>query len=149
MPVLFLATFFSCMSAFMGGIYIARKATKSVGITTVAAAVCNLVVDLALIQKIGLYAASGSTLVSYIFLFVFRMIDVRRLVKIKYDFVKILIPLVIIIAESVLFYIDNVAVQIINALFGFISFVLLNRAFLKQVIRKLGKRIKLSGGRHE
>ncbi len=149
MPVLFLATFFSCMSAFMGGIYIARKATKSVGITTVAAAVCNLVVDLALIQKIGLYAASGSTLVSYIFLFVFRMIDVRRLVKIKYDFVKILIPLLIIIAESVLFYIDNVAVQIINALFGFISFVLLNRAFLKQVIRKLGKRIKLSGGRHE
>ena len=85
MPVLFLGMFFYSQCAYLGGIYVAYKDTKSVGITTMAAAACNLLVDLATIKWIGLYAASGSTLISYLLLFIFRAVDVRKLVKIKYQ----------------------------------------------------------------
>lgn len=141
MPVLFLATFFSCMASFQGGIYIAYKATKSVGITTVAAAICNLAVDLALIKHIGLYAASGSTLISFMLLFIYRMIDVRKLVNIKYDVLHIALALAVITTESVLCYINTLPVNIINACFGIIAFCLLNKRIIFSVIAKLRKKM--------
>ncbi len=139
MPILFLATFFYAMATFLGGIYVAYMKTKSVGITTVAAAVCNLVIDLALIHFIGLYAASGSTLVSYLFLLVFRMIDVRRIVKIKYDFKNIIAVSVILIAECVLCYLRMPVTDIINILLGAVCFIVLNRSFIKAVGKKITK----------
>ena len=140
MPVLFLATFFSCMASFQGGIYIACKATKSVGITTVAAAVCNLVVDLVLIKKIGLFAASGSTLVSFIFLFIYRMIDVKKLVNIKYDMTRFAIALAVILTECVLCYINTLTFNVINVCFGIIAFCLLNKQIIVSILAK-GKRM--------
>ena len=60
MPILFLAMFFFSMSTFLGGIYVAYKKSKNVGITTTIAAFVNLVTDIATIRWIGLYAASAS-----------------------------------------------------------------------------------------
>jgi len=82
-PILFLAMFFFSMSTFLGGIYVAYMRSKSVGITTTIAAVVNLVTNIATIRWIGLYAASGSTLVAYLFLFIYRVIDVQKIIKIK------------------------------------------------------------------
>jgi len=42
LPILYVAILFSCMASTLGGIYIAYKKTKSVGITTTIAAVINL-----------------------------------------------------------------------------------------------------------
>ena len=143
MPILFMAMFFSCMSIFLGGIYIACKATKSVGITTMLAAICNLVVDLVLIKRIGLYAASGSTLISYFFLFIYRAIDVRKLVKIKYNVKKFGLALSIIIIECILCYINVPFLNIVNVCIGFASFITLNRTIICSIIRKvMNKTIK-------
>ena len=140
MPILFLATFFSCMSTFVGGIYIAKKETKSVGITTMFAAFCNVVVDIALIKKIGLYAASGSTLVSYLVLFIYRIYNVRRYVKIKYNIKQVIVPLAVIITESIVFYIGVPWIRVINAIFAVASFLLLNRYLLSSIVSKIKKR---------
>ena len=60
-PVLFAGMFFYSMSSFLGGIYVAYKATKSVGITTMISAALNLIIDLASIHWIGLYAIAFYT----------------------------------------------------------------------------------------
>lgn len=142
MPVLFLATFFSCMASFQGGIYIACKATKSVGITTVAAAICNLVVDLALIKHIGLYAASGSTLVSFVFLFIYRMFDVRKLVNIKYNIPRFLLAMAVILVECVLCYINTVQINILNVCFGVVAFSFLNKQVIVSLLNKTRRMLK-------
>ena len=67
MPILFLGMLYSSVSSFMGGIYVAHKKTKSVGITTVIAAAINLIIDLLFVNIIGIYAGSVSTLVAYLF----------------------------------------------------------------------------------
>ena len=141
MPVLFLAAFFHCMASYIGGIYIAYKNTKSVGITTVIAAAINIVVDLALIKFIGLFAASGSTLVSYLFLFIYRMIDVKKIVDIEYDFSKFIPPIIVIIIESILCYINNNVVNIVNVSFGIVSFYILNRDVATSLINLLKKKL--------
>ncbi len=144
MPLLFLAVFFSCMCNFQGGIYIAHKATRSVGITTVLAAACNLIVDLSLIRHIGLYAASGSTLVSYVVLFIYRMIGARRLVDIRYDFKGLAVALGVILVEAFLCLLNRPVLNIVNICFGCLSFYFLNRqisaSMFKLVKRKLRRR---------
>ena len=141
-PVLLLATFFSCMCGFLVGIYIARKATKSVGITTVLAAICNIVVDLALIKTIGLYAASVSTLVSYVFLFAYRMFNVRKLVKISYDFKSFFIAITVIFVECFLFFLNTPVFNIVNMCFGTLTFVFLNRQVIASVFSKIKAKMK-------
>ena len=85
MPILLMGMLFSSLSSFMGGIYVAYKKTRSVGITTIAAAVTNLLIDLVLIQKVQIYAASISTLISYMFLALYRMYDVQKFRRMKFD----------------------------------------------------------------
>lgn len=141
MPVLFLSVFFHCMASFFGGIYIAFKKTRSVGITTVVAALVNLLVDLALIESIGLFAASGSTLISYMLLFFYRMSDVRKIVKIKYDMKAFMLSMLILIIECTLCFINNTYVNIINVCFGVAMFFLLNKEVVGKIIEKLRKKV--------
>lgn len=63
-PILLLATYFSNISGFYGGIFTAHKDTKIMGTTTVVSAVLCLVLNLLLIPSIGLYGASFATLAS-------------------------------------------------------------------------------------
>ena len=130
MPLLFLGMFFFSQVSFLGGIYVAYKDTKSVGITT-AAAVCNLVVDVALIGFIGLYAASGSTLISYLALFVFRLVDVQKLVRVTYDLRHLVCVLAVLVAESALCFMRMSVLDAINIVFGVVAFFVLNRAFVR------------------
>ena len=81
--ILITAIMFSFLSQFLGGIMVAEKRTKANGATTCIAAAINVVVNLALIKILGLYAASYSTLVAYVFLFVTRAILIRKSYSIK------------------------------------------------------------------
>ena len=58
MPILFMGKLISSMASFIGGIYVAHKKTRSVGVTTILAAACNLVIDLVFVHKIGIFAVS-------------------------------------------------------------------------------------------
>lgn len=137
MPLLFLGMFFCSLVGYLGGIYVAYKKTKSIGVTTTFAAICNLVIDLTTIHFIGLYAASGSTLISYFILFVYRMIDVRKFVKIRYDVFRIIVIGMLLLIMSGLCYLRNPITDIVNAALGVIMFIVLNGKLMMVLIRKL------------
>lgn len=65
-PILLLATYFSNISGFYGGIFTAHRDTKIMGTTTIVSAAVCLVLNVMLIPKIGLYGASLATLVSLV-----------------------------------------------------------------------------------
>lgn len=96
-PILILAIVFSMLSQFIGGIYIAMMDSKKNGTTTVAAAIVSIIFILATITWMGLYAASFSVLVAYLFLFVIRYIDVRSRINLKFGINTLLFV-------SILFY---------------------------------------------
>ena len=135
-PILFVGMFFFSMSTFLGGIYVAYMESKSVGITTTAAAACNLIVDIATIRWIGLYAASGSTLISYLFLFIFRSIDVQRIVKVRYNLAHMLTILAIMVSESVMCFMQRPVLNVINMVLGVVVFMVINKSFVKAVVKK-------------
>lgn len=135
-PILFLGMFFLSISTFLGGIYVAYKESKSVGITTIVAATCNLILDLTTIKWIGLYAASGSTLMSYIFLFIYRIIDIQKIVRVKYNRKHIILVLILMVTESVLCFQQKRILNMINLIFGCAVFWVLNKSFVKIVLQK-------------
>ena len=140
-PILLLGMFFYAMSAYLGGIYVAYMKTKSVGITTMIAAVLNVVIDVALIHFIGLYAASLSTLMSYVFLFFYRLIDVRKIIKIQYDLKHMILVFVFMTLVSILCVLQNSIVNIFNFVLATVVFLALNRQFLTLVFNMIKKKV--------
>ena len=137
MPILFLAMFFYSMSTFLGGIYVAYKRSKDVGVTTTVSAIVNLVTDISAIKWIGLYAASGSTLIAYIFLFVYRVIDVQRIIKVRVDWKHSALVMAVMVLESVFCYMQRPLLNVINLVIGTIVFILINRGFIRTVWKKV------------
>lgn len=142
MPLLFMALLFSTLSSFLGGIYVAHKHTKSVGITTVMAAVCNLVIDLVAVKLIGMYAASLSTLISYFILVLYRMKDVQKFQKINYKKVKICIYILSLTAMCGICYVNNLYFNIFNFVLGVVLAFVSNRQTLKVFMKAFTSKIK-------
>lgn len=141
-PILFVAMFFFSMSTFLGGIYVAYKQSKSVGVTTTIAAGINLIIDLGMIKWIGLYAASGSTLVSYFCLFAFRIVDIQKIVKVRYSKKHILTVVLLMVFESVLCFLRKPFLNIVNLMLGTVLFFALNKNIVIIVYRKLEKLLR-------
>ncbi|WP_141694375.1 oligosaccharide flippase family protein [Desulfosporosinus sp. BG] len=137
MPILFVATLLDSLASFLGGVYVAFKKTASVGITTMAAAVLNLLINCLLINRIGLYAASLSTVISYFLLVAFRMINVRKITNITYNYKKIMFCGASILFMCVLCYQRSTLMNIINALIGVVLFVFLNKSLICVFFKKL------------
>ena len=137
MPILFMGMFFSALSAFLGGIYVAHKRTKNVGITTMLAAACNLIIDFALVKSIGIYAASISTLVSYMLLVIYRMHDVKKFQAITYKYKKVIICLAVLAGMSVLCWINILPLNIINLTIGCAFAFILNRQIVNGIFKSI------------
>ena len=80
---LFLGASFSALCSFLGMGYQISKQTNRSLMTTVFSAFVNIVVNIALIRFIGLQAASFSTFVAYLFLFVVRVFHTKRYFKLE------------------------------------------------------------------
>lgn len=76
--ILMYAMLFRVLVGLYSCIYIAKKQSKKVAYTSLTAAIINLVVDVILINKIGLYAASVSSLLAFLIMFIIRYIDVNK-----------------------------------------------------------------------
>lgn len=143
MTVLFGAMFFSAISSFLGGIYVAHKHTKSVGITTIVTAAINFLINMCFVRKIGLYAASISTLVSYIILTLYRMADIKKFQKINYYYKKYLFCVFIVGIMCYVYFIDKFYLNILNFVIGFSMAFILNRNLITAVVKSVLKKLNL------
>lgn len=136
-PILYLGIFFFCLSSFWGGIYVALKETRAVATTTIAAAVCNLMIDLACIRWIGLYAASLSTLISYIALCAFRAVDIQRRIRLSYNIRHVIMVLVFLSVQCVISYQQTLSFNIFNFVVGMAACAFLNRRMFPVIREKI------------
>ncbi len=82
-PLIMIATYYSNLSSYFGGIFSAFKDTKIMGTTTLVAATINLVIDLLLVKLIGIYAACISTLIADLIVYFYRRNKLKKYVKLK------------------------------------------------------------------
>lgn len=106
-PVLLVSMLFSGMAATVGSIYIASDKTKNVSITTIASGIVNVLVHFALIKNFHLFAASISTLVAFVFLFLYRLYKLKDFYSLRFSKNYIIIQFFILVLSCVLFYFKN------------------------------------------
>ena len=64
-------------------VYVAQKNARKIAYTSISAATINVTVDLILINKIQVFAASLSTLIAFLSMFILRYIDINKTVHMK------------------------------------------------------------------
>lgn len=142
MPILFMGMLFSSMASFIGGIYVAHKKTRSVGVTTILAAACNLIIDLVFVHKIGIFAASISTLACYVFLTIYRMIDVQKFQKLKFNTGRFCLLTALLVIMCVVCWINTLVLNVVNIVLGGIIAVAANRKIVKRILLTLKNKMK-------
>lgn len=138
-PILLVGMLFSGMAATLGSIYIAYSKTKEVSFTTMLAGVGNIALHFLLLDSCGLYAASVSTLISFVALFFYRYIAIRKFFTIRFRSNKIIVQLLVLVFSWAAYSMGNPAVIICGFVMNLacIAWILLSN---KIIIRMLIKR---------
>lgn len=133
---LYLSTVFSALSSFLGIGYQISKETKRSVASTVSAAVVNIVINIVFMKIIGLHAATLSTLIAYLSLFIIRIVHSRKYftLKVNWLFFIALVGLSIIII--VVSYLSNAVLNIIFTIICGGAMLYINRSMITSVIRK-------------
>lgn len=147
-PILVIATTFSCLVNFYASVYMAEKKSMLSMITAASGAVVNIVLNLVLIPKFAAYGAAIATAVSFVTVFILRVINTKKFVNIKID-VKSFLPSVLLMLSGSVVMLSEVGGQWVS--FGVtlaISalVVIINFKSVKDIITLLlGKFIKKRG----
>ncbi len=130
-PILIIGAMFNILVSFLGTIYVAKKLTKEIAKISLVTAIINIVINVALINFIGLYAASISTLVAWMVMFIYRYIDCKKYVKLKAN-LKIILPMIGIgIITLISYYLNNSLICLLIAIIVTIYTVAINLKNMK------------------
>lgn len=147
-PIIMIATYYSNLSSFYGGIFSAYKNTKIMGTTTFVAAIINLVIDIMFVEKYGIYAACFSTLIADLIVYFYRKVKLKRYMNLKE--VKFIGPALILILVCIAYYIkyfieiDNTIYLLINALSLLIAIaysIAINYKYLQSTMIKIREKL--------
>lgn len=141
--ILTIAVFINCICAMFGGIYGAHKDSKTIGSTTVYGAITNIIINLCLINAIGLYAASLSTLLSYFVVLIIRFVRLKKylIIRIRKDyFFRFAIALVV---SGIVYFYENKSLGIIvlisNGIWAFMENKQILIGIMRTAIQKIHK----------
>lgn len=138
--ILMAAIIFSFMAQFIGGIFIAFQNTKVNGVTTVMAAVLNIIINIALIKPLGIYAAALSTFISYFVLYVIRIIKVRPYINLHVSKI-VVVNLIIFSVFAVIQYVDILLLHLISIPIACAIFFFSNRKTIAPYLYKIAIRL--------
>lgn len=132
-PILVLGAVFNVVVCLYSAVYIAKKMTKQVATVSIIGAIINITINVLFIKYIGLYAASISTAISYFVMMVYRHIDLKKYVNIKYESGLIVKTFLIFTFSIILYYQKNMILNIINLIVVVIYAFIMNKDFLNSV----------------
>ena len=105
-PLLVIAMAFTCMVNFLGSIYMVEKKSFRSLMTAALSAVINVALNLWWIPKFGVNGAAAATLVCYLLVFVIRLWDTHRYIRIQWDYFRLVACTTILFAQAVILLLE-------------------------------------------
>ena len=136
-PSLLVGTMFNIIVTFIGGIYVAKKLTKEIAITSFWSGIINILFNVILIKKIGIYAAAISTIISFIVMSIYRYVDIQKYVKLKFNYKQIFILVIIFIIECIVYYLRNRFLMILVLVIVSSIIIYLNVDYIKIIFNMI------------
>ena len=101
-PILIIATTYSCIVNFLASVYMAEKKSLMSLLTAMSGAVTNVVLNLIFIPRFGANGAAVATVCAFLVVFVTRGLNTRRFIKIQFKLPLMIIETVILVSQSAL-----------------------------------------------
>lgn len=140
-PILIIASLFNVIVGLISVIYVAKKNTKAIAMTSIVSAITNIITHLLLIKHIGLYAAVFSTFIAYFSITIYRLFHISKTYfKIRYSIKKIVISIFVLFLILVIFYFKNIVLLIMGMLIVITFSIYINKDLISVFYVKLFKR---------
>lgn len=143
-PILIIATTYSCIVNFLASVYMAEKKSLNALLTASSGAIANIVLNLLFIPAIGANGAAIATVCSFLVVFATRGANTRKYIKIDFKLPLMISETLILIAQSalMLFLKQGVLLYVIEAAM-LIIMLLLNRKPITELVQLvLGRFLK-------
>jgi O-antigen/teichoic acid export membrane protein len=146
-PLLLLSIVFSSLSSFLGTNYIAAKDTKGIFISSMLGGIINLVLNFVLIPFIGINGAALSVLISYFFIWIYRLKDTRLFVEISIDTKKFILAFLFLFIQTGILYL-NIRFEILIELLIFVVILFIYNQNVKEIIKSFNKIVNRLKGKN-
>lgn len=124
-PVLIIATSFSCLVNFLASVYMAEKKSFMGMVTAMSGAITNIVMNFILIPKMGATGAAVATVTSFVVVFVFRGFNTHKYVNIDFKVPVLVGEALILTAQCVaMLMLDGVTMYAVQAVLVVLMLVL-------------------------
>lgn len=101
-PILIIATTYSCIVNFLASVYMAEKKSVMSLLTALSGAVTNIILGLVLIPKLGANGAALATVCAFLMVFITRGTNTRKYIKIDFKLPLMIIETLLLIIQSIL-----------------------------------------------
>ena len=101
-PFLMISVLFTSLSNFLGGIFAASKQSSMLGKTTIMGAIINIVLNVILIKNIGTMGAAIATMISYFFVWLFRLMYGKKIANLNISIGRDLIGYFILLIQAII-----------------------------------------------
>lgn len=140
-PILMLAVLFQVIVGLYSVIYVALKKSVEIAKTSIYSAIINILTNVLLVQIIGLYAASISTLMAYLVMAIYRYIDVKKYINIPLKTKNILFTLIMGVLVVGSYYLKNNKISLIVLIITIVYAYIINRNLISSVLGTIKEKI--------
>lgn len=131
--ILLLSTLFSSLSTFVGSVFAAVKDSRIYAVSTVAAAVVNCILNYVLIHFFGTIGAAIATVVSFVFVWLIRLVYSRKYIKWRINIGRDILAYSFLVLQIVFEHLDGHFY--VGQVFVLISLLLLYRQYIREVLQ--------------
>mgnify|MGYP004602882695 CR=1 FL=1 len=135
--VLLLGIFFNSLTAFIGSIFSATKNSNVLATTTVFSAIINTVLNICLIPQFGVQGATVATAIALFIMWALRMIKLRKLIRIKINWINDILVLVLLCMQIVVEHLEG-HMYLIQGIIVFLVIIIMHKQFA-DIVKKLLK----------
>lgn len=136
-PFLYIAVVFSGMSRFIGTGYLGTRKTEGIMWTSLAGALINTLINVALMPKLGLQIAGISSVCAYFVMWVFRIVQTRKFFTLSIEWGSFLPLILTAFSFAVIIQMDNFLCDIIMEAAAVLIFFLGNKTVISGLIQML------------
>lgn len=143
-PILIIATTYSCIVNFLASVYMSEKKSMMSLLTAMSGAVTNFILNLVFIPKMGANGAALATVCAFLVVFITRGLNTRKYIKMDFKLPIIVAQTIILVAQSVLmlYMKAGVLLYVIEAVLLALMLLINSKQLIELLHLVLGKFLK-------
>lgn len=130
-PWLTMAILFGAMSGYIGGFFTAVKNSKIYAASTAVGAVTNIVLNIIFTPIFGALGAAIATTICYVEVYVVRLIQSRKYIKLRVNFIRDIISYILLAVQSVVLLLVDATIPLYRILVGL--FIVICLMYIKDI----------------